>query len=303
MQRNLDIGTLRSFITIIDMAGVTKAANRLNLTQSTVSMQIKRLEETLDMSLLERDGRSMRPTYEGEQLLTFARKMIAINDEAIDRLVNHDHSGELRFGVPIDLADAYVPEILKQFVHDYPQVKVSLQVDGTTSLLEKYHSGKLDIILTTEFQTGANGHCLLDRELLWTGAIGGQAWTRDPLPIAFTLDCMFRQPAIDALEAEGIEWVDVLQSNNHSFDSGSIACAADLGIRADIAGFLAHGMEALESSGTRLPKLPHYQVNAYLTDGPNQEIAHVLLRLIQSVLVNEAGEDYSDRIIKFATSS
>jgi len=198
MQRNLDIGTLRSFITVVDMAGVTKAANKLHLTQSTVSMQIKRLEETLDMTLLQRVGRSMKPTYEGEQLLNYARKMVAINDEAVDRLVNHDHSGELRFGVPVDLADVYVPEVLKQFVRDYPQVNVSLFVEDTALLLEYFHAGKLDIILTTEFQTGAGGINVIDRELLWTGAKGGQAWKRDPLQLAFTQNCVFRQPAINA---------------------------------------------------------------------------------------------------------
>ena len=278
MQRNLDIGTLRSLITVIDMAGVTKAANKLNLTQSTVSMQIKRLEETLDMTLLQREGRTMKPTREGEQLLSYARKLISINDETVDRLLNIDHQGELRFGVPIDLADTYVPQILKQFVRDYPQVNVSLTIDNTYLLLNDFAAGKLDFILTTEFDVGAKGHTLLHRDLVWTGAIGGTAYKRNPVPLAITSDCIFNKTAIDALDTMNIDWIDALAHNKHSFDSGSIAVAADLGIRADIADFLAPGTAPIDDQANCLPKLPRYQVNAYVTDGPNKDIADVFLR-------------------------
>ena len=278
MQRNLDIGTLRSLITVIDMAGVTKAANKLNLTQSTVSMQIKRLEDTLDMTLLQREGRLMKPTREGEQLLSYARKLISINDETVDRLMKSDHDGELRFGVPLDLAETYVPQILKQFVYDYPQVKVSLTLDNTYLLLREFDAGKLDFILTTEFDISAKGHTLLYRDLVWTGAIDGIAHTRKPVPLAFPKNCIFNKPAIEALDAQGIEWVDTLAQNNHRFDSGSIAVAADLGIRADIEGFLAPGTTPISNQTNCLPKLPRYQINAYVTDGPNKDIADVFLR-------------------------
>jgi len=298
MQRNLDISTLRALVTVIDMASVTKAANKLHLTQSTVSMQIKRLEETLDITLLKREGRAMKPTPEGEQLLGYARKLVAINDETIDRLTCHDHNGELRFGVPIDLADTYIPEILRRFVSDYPQVTVSLTIDDTTVLLEEFNSGKLDLILTTEFEVGSAGRWLLSRDLVWTGAIGGKAWTRDPVPLAFTQNCIFRQPAIAALDKAGIAWTEVISRSGHSFDSGSIACAADLCIRADIEGFLAPGTEAIDDRGARLPKLPRYHVNAYVADGPNADIANIFVRFIESAFAGEHSTETVERLIQ-----
>jgi len=294
MQRNLDISTLRALITVIDMASVTKAANKLHLTQSAVSMQIKRLEEALDKTLLERVGRTMKPTADGEHLLRYARRLVAINDEAIDSLSSRDHNGELRFGVPVDLADAYVPDILKKFVAQYPQVAISLYINDTTELLAEYESGKLDLILTTELDTKPNGQCLLSRPLQWTGAVGGQAWTRSPLPIVLPKTCMFRDTAIEALDDAGIEWVDVISRNDQSFASCSVACAADLGIRADIEGFLAAGTEVIDSINSPLPALPRYQVNAYVADGPNQKIADIFVRFIESAFADEHPTDFCE---------
>lgn len=296
MQRNLDIGTLRALVTVVDMAGVIRAANKLHLTQSTVSMQIKRLEETLGVTLLQRDGRTVKPTRKGEQLVKYAKKLVAINDETIDRLTNIDHNGELRFGVPMDLAAAYIPEILKRFVHDYPQVTLSLTIDNTNILHEKFLAGKLDLIFTTEFEIGPKGQNLLCTDLVWTGAVGGKAWLKDPIPLAFTPECVFNSPAVTALESVGIGWVDALQDINYSFDSSSIAVAADLAIRADIGGFIAPGTEQIIDEENRLPVLPRYQVNAYVTDGPDKDIADVFLRCAKSIFAKSNEQAFIDNI-------
>ncbi len=86
MARNLDMTALRSFVMVADAGGVTKAAGLLNLTQSAVSMQLKRLEESLNLALLDRSARQISVTPEGEQLLSYARRMLALNDEALRRL-------------------------------------------------------------------------------------------------------------------------------------------------------------------------------------------------------------------------
>ena len=281
MHRNLDIGTLRTLVSVVDLAGVTKAANKLNLTQSTVSMQLKRLEETLGRPLVVRDGRVMRATSQGEQLVSYARKLLAMNDEIVDRLTNSDSAGELRFGIPHDIVEPHIPGLLKKFVHRYPKVSVSLSVDNTRMLLQEFNAGRFDIILTTELETGIGGTLLLERDLVWTGAIDGRAWQQDPLPLAFTETCMFRKPAIDALDKAGIIWTDAVDTGKN-YDSGFIACAADLGVRADIEGFRAPGMEPVIDTTGRMPELPRYRMNMYVADGPNREIADVFSRLIRT---------------------
>ena len=91
--RNLDLTALRSFVAVAEEGGVTKAAGFLNLTQSAVSMQLKRLEELLGLELLDRSGRTIALTASGEQLLAYARRMIALNDEVIGRLTDQAFEG------------------------------------------------------------------------------------------------------------------------------------------------------------------------------------------------------------------
>ena len=98
--RNLDITTLRSFVAVADTGGVTKAAGLLHLTQSAVSMQLKRLEESLDAPLLDRTGRGIALTAQGEQLLSYARRMLVLNDEVYGKLTSNAYEGEVTLGVP-----------------------------------------------------------------------------------------------------------------------------------------------------------------------------------------------------------
>ena len=113
--RNLDVTTLRSFVAVADSGGVTRAAGLLHLTQSAVSMQLKRLEEMLGLDLLDRSGRGIALTASGEQLLTYARRMVSLNDEVITRLTDQAFEGEITLGVPHDIVYPFIPRILQQF--------------------------------------------------------------------------------------------------------------------------------------------------------------------------------------------
>ena len=296
MLRNLDISTLRTFITVVDMAGVTRAANKLHLTQSAVSMQLKRLEDLVGMPLLVRDTSGMRATTEGEQLLSYAKRLVELNDEALGRLLQRNDGGEVRFGVPNDIVEPHIPQILKQFVQTYPRASVRLFCKHTAKLQERFRAGKLDVIITTELDTGTGCRQLLERDLVWTGASHGRAWRQDPLPLAFTRICVFRKPAIAALDAAGISWVDAVDSGNN-YDSGAVACAADLGIRADIRGFKARGMAEVDDTENRLPKLPTYFVNLYTAEsvgGANDKVIQEFARLIEDAFADELEKDRSE---------
>lgn len=286
MLRNLDLATLRTLIAVADTGGMTRAANRLNLTQSTVSMQMKRLEELLSLPVLERHGRAMRPTLEGEQLLSYARKLIELNDDAIDSLIGTKDAGSLRFGVPYDIVEPHIPGILQRFVSEYPHVAVKLSSEMTVKLREEFEAGQHDVILTTEPEPGVGGIVLLRDTLSWTGAVNGQAWKQRPLPLTFTQNCMFRKPAIEALDQAGIEWRDAVDTGS-SFDAGSVACAADLGVRADISGYRANGMETLNFPiGSDLPALPEYCIVMYTREGPDQQMAKCFSQMIQHAFSN-----------------
>ena len=109
---------LRSFVAVVDCANFTRAAERLHLTQSTVSQQVRRLEESLDCQLLDRDQRRVVATAEGERLLGYARRILALNEEASDVLLHQQSEGVLRLGVPEDFAAERLMPLLSRFGQD-----------------------------------------------------------------------------------------------------------------------------------------------------------------------------------------
>ena len=149
MPRNLDTTALRAFAAVAETGGVTRAASMLNLTQSAVSMQLKRLEVALDVTLLDRAGRGVALTAEGEQLLSYARRILALNDEAVDKMTAEEFEGEIRLGVPHDIVPRAIPQVLRAFAVEFPRMKVQLTTSWTLDLLEQLESGACDVILTT----------------------------------------------------------------------------------------------------------------------------------------------------------
>lgn len=268
MRRNLDVGTLRSFAAVIDAGGVTRAASRLNLTQSAVSMQIKRLEQSLDTQLLDRTGRGVAPTNAGEQLLDYARKMISINDEAVDRMIAPEFEGTVAFGIPCDVIYPHGPEILSRFDRDFPRVRVNFVSSYTAKLLSEFEAGRLDVILTTEAEPNPRGECLAVQPLVWCGAPGGKAWTRDPVSFATAKHCAFRPVAQNALDDAGIEWRSSVETET---DLGAtMATAADLSIMALLEGSYDDRLEPIAHHG-KLPPLPDFSINLYVAENTANE--------------------------------
>ena len=175
MARNLDITALRSFVAVADCGGVTRAAGYLNLTQSAVSMQLKRLEESLDSHLLDRSARTIALTASGEQLLSYARRMLELNDEVYGRLTAQEYEGEIVLGVPHDIVYPSIPQVLQQFHANFPRMRVNLVSSYTLKLKEMFARGEADLIMTTEDGLDAGGETIAELPLVWIGAIGGSA--------------------------------------------------------------------------------------------------------------------------------
>ncbi|SHI39428.1 LysR family transcriptional regulator [Wenxinia saemankumensis] len=279
MPRNLDLTALRSFATVAESGGVTRAAGLLNLTQSAVSMQVKRLEEALDVSLFDRTGRGVTLTAEGEQLLTYATRMLALNDEVWARLTSDVYEGEIRLGAPHDIIHPALPRALKRFSAEFPRVQVTLISEPTRRLRAMFARGEVDAILTTEAECGAGGETLCERPLVWIGAEEGAAWRQRPLPLAFCSSCIFRPGALRALDAAGIDWT--LTVETASDNAADAAVAADLGIAASIATGLPMGTELVEHGGL-LPDLGVQKINLYLHSGGGLPVTHLAEELRQS---------------------
>ena len=261
--KNLDLGTLRSFVTIAETGSMTRAAARLFMTQSAISMQIKRLESSLDLLLFERTAKGMITTSTGEQLLGYAIRLLDLNDEAVGRLTSQDYEGQVRLGIPSDVIYPHMPDILKQFNRDYPRVQIKLSYANSKVLKQQLKQGLLDVILTTEQNPDGGGEVIGTQRLIWTGADGGNAWEQQPLALGMSKSCAFWPSAIRALESAGLEWVD--QVTTEDFTAAEAMTAADLCVCVELGCALITGRAPIDHGGL-LPELPDYGLVVYCAD-------------------------------------
>jgi DNA-binding transcriptional LysR family regulator len=140
---NLEVDLLRTFVTIAETRSFTRAAERLHRTQSTVSLQLKRLEELLGRQLLERSARHVGLTDEGDVLLGFARQMLEINDRAVARLTEPELAGLVRLGTPKDFATVHPPEVLASFARAHPRVVLEVRCDFILESPARVRSGRV----------------------------------------------------------------------------------------------------------------------------------------------------------------
>jgi DNA-binding transcriptional LysR family regulator len=274
MPRNLDLASLRSFVTVADVGGVTRAAGYLNLTQSAVSMQIKRLEEALGMSLFLRAARKLALSPDGEQLLSYGRRMLALNDEALSRFSSTACHGSIRLGVPHDIVYPVIPGILRRMAQAYPTVQINLVSSFTVLMKEDFAKGEFDVILTTEEHPDPAAEVLATRAMVWVGAPGGSAWQRRPLRLGFKDTCIFRPTAQAALDAAGISWD--MATGGESEQAVEATVAADLAISARMVGSIPEGVEVI-AGDNQLPSLGETKVALYRANRRSDEAVDLLL--------------------------
>ena len=260
MPRNLDLSALRSFVTVADVGGVTRAAGFLNLTQSAVSMQIKRLEESLGLSLFLRAARKLALSPEGEQLLSYGRRMLALNDEALSLLSSTACEGEIRLGVPHDVVYPVIPGILRRMAQAYPRVRINLVSSFTLLMKQEFVKGGFDVMLTTEEAPDPGAEVLSSRGLVWVGAHEGNAWQRRPLRLGFKDTCIFRGRAQAALEAAGIPWE--MATGGESEQAVEATVAADLAVSVRMLGSIPEGMEPIAGEN-QLPPVGEMKLGLY----------------------------------------
>ena len=257
--RNLDLTALRSFVAVAQSGGVTRAAGFLNLTQSAVSMQLKRLEETLGLELLERSGRGVALTASGTQLLGYAQRMVALNDEIYTRLTDQKWEGTVTLGVPHDIVYPVIPQVLQRFAAEFPRVKVQLVSSYTSALLAQFARGEVDVVLTTEPDVQPGGETLAEVPLRWTVAPGSTVWRQRPVRLAFCRQCGFRAGVTRRLGEEGLDWEMAVDSDSDRTVEATVS--ADLAVTAILEGHAPPQLVHLDHG--LLPDLDVQKVNLY----------------------------------------
>ncbi|MBT7612054.1 MAG: LysR family transcriptional regulator [Rhodospirillaceae bacterium] len=207
MFMNLDTDLLRNFLAIVDTGNFTRAAERVGRTQSAVSMQMKRLEETLGKPLLLRDKRKVRLTPDGETLVGFAQRMIDLNDAALSRLTEPELTGQVRLGIPDDYVARFLPSVLAEFSNKHPQVELEVRTDPSLSLDTYLAEGELDLALLSCAAVEDHGELIHREPMVWVTGANHGAHEQSPLPLATTEPyCQMRRNALAVLDHQGVDY-------------------------------------------------------------------------------------------------
>jgi DNA-binding transcriptional LysR family regulator len=159
MLPRLDHQLLRTFVAVAEAGNLSRAGERLRLAQPTVSLQMKRLEDALGCRLMERTSRVLKLTGEGETLLAYGRRILALCDEAVARISEPAMTGLVRLGTPEDFATAHLSGVLAAFARQHPHVALEVTTDLTLNLVERFAAGEFDLVLVKREPLGPERWC------------------------------------------------------------------------------------------------------------------------------------------------
>ncbi len=251
---NLDL--VRTFLAVVDAGGLTRAGERLRLSQPTVSLQMKRLEDTLGCRLIERSPRSFRLTSEGEILATHGRRILALSDELVAKLVEPTVSGLVRLGTPEDFATTHLSGVLAAFSAAHPNVALEVTTDLTLNLIERFGAGEFDLVLIKREPLGpSEGVRVWHEALVWACAAHRKHLFANPehdLPLVVSPHpCVYRKRAMRALDQLGRRWRVAYTST--SLAGAQAAVRAGLGVTVLPKGMVPADFSVLE--GPAMPDL------------------------------------------------
>jgi DNA-binding transcriptional LysR family regulator len=233
----LDLELLRSFVSVVDSGGFTRAGERVHRTQSTVSQQIKRLEDDIGQPLLNRTGKDVTPTEAGERLLSYARRLLSLAEEARDVLAGPSKEGAVRLGIPEDFAAYRLTKLLASFSRSRPGLRLDVRVDQSTYLRRDLERGELDLALFKRSAGEKGGIAVWPERVHWvtskTHPIDVEI--RSVPLIGFPTGCLYRSRAIHAIESAGRAWHMAYTSSSLTGIQAAVAAGLGLSILSEIA--------------------------------------------------------------------
>ena len=264
---SIDTFLLQCFIAVAETGSFTKAADRVRRTQSAISQQIAKLEKLLEKPLIIR-GKTLTLTPQGEIFLGYARKILTLHCEAIDRFKEPELEGTLRFGLPEDFASIFLSDVLANFTRIHPRILLNIECDLTLNLFDRFKNQEFDLVLVkmNRPEDFPNGLDVWSEPLKW---VGDPALVEANKPVPLVLapyPCVYRASAIKALEDAGRSWRLIFTSPSYA---GSVAAVkAGMGITIMPHMMIPDDLQAVDTS--LLPKLSdtHVSILKYRADQP-----------------------------------
>ena len=319
---NLDLDALRTLVTAQRLGGFNRAAERVGRSQSAVSQQIHKLEERIGEKLFRKRGRSLELTEAGETVLSYARRLLELNDEAVAAVRGVAVEGTVRFGLPGDFAETWLPTALGRFKRAHPDVRVEAVVDRNALLMERLDKGQLDLAVALGLTARDDAEPIATLPMAWIGpavgspAVGGPGigspaggqlpWrSGEPVPLAlFEAPCQFRHSATHALDAAGIAWTVTFTSP--SLPGLWAAVAAGLGITLRTTAGLPRSLRVL-GAAEGLPPVPTIELAMHaagrVLSPAAQKLKDIMLQVLADNIAAMPGARLAERAAHHSESA
>jgi len=205
---NLSTELLRTFITVVEVASFTRAADLLGRTQPAISLQVKRLEESVGYALIERKAKEISLTERGEALAVYARQILRLNDLAMAQFAGPNPTAKLRVGLPVDYAVSTLQSCLTEVVRKFPEVQIEIRCDLSKQILGALRANEIDVAVA--LFDGDDQQFLFQNwkeQPTWVGAADFDITKFADIPlVAHPFGCVYRDRMETALNLVGKSW-------------------------------------------------------------------------------------------------
>ncbi|WP_292953318.1 MULTISPECIES: LysR substrate-binding domain-containing protein [unclassified Neptuniibacter] len=283
-QPNISSELLRTLIAVVEQGGFIRAAEYLHKTQSTISQQMKKLEHELGVEVFKTVGRRRELTNEGEMLLGYAKRLLALQDDAIASLRTSGISGEVRLGVSQGVAEIMLPELLAGFASQNPEVRLFVETGYSPDLIAAYERGEYDLVITLSLdESSGKGELLAVEPLAWIAAESWEWSGNRRLPLAtYTEFCQFRRACTVALDKAEVPWRIVYTTSSYQGLMAAVKSGLAITVRPESA---VMGGTELVGARLGLPALPN--VYTWLQYSPTLDAGCSLASLFKSEIAKK----------------
>lgn len=281
--KQLSLDNLRTFVTVVDLAGYAKAGEKLGLSQPAVSLQIKRLEQQLSKRLFAKKGQRQIVNQDGLDLYKSAQSMLEINDGIFRQFQPTALKGRLRLGIPSEFATTLLPSIIGEFGKLYPDVSLEVTSALSKSLLGDGQLNSFDLVLAlVDPEIKVDGQVILIDELVWVGD-HSLANPQATLSLVLAPDgCVYRSRVISKLKQQTQQWR--ISYTNADLSGITAAIKQGLGISALAKSSVPSQLDIIQNNN--LPDLGTIKICLFAGQSQHPQASGKLAEFIQSKLVH-----------------